>query len=261
MPYLPTDILGANPGTPGVPLSNDGTANTFGQQDSLSLLFTEHRIAQLGRYFISNNATIGTAVARAASGAGNNTFVSTTPLFTINNTGSATAGTPTNRSIFLRNIKLFLGGTAPTAAFELEVAVFVSQASRAPSAGNIAVTPVNIRGFSGTAPVAAIQAFNGAELVVPADANAKMVARGRISCGLPVLGDTYALTFGGSIDPTAGGGGSGATRTTASSPGNFVCSLEPVIIQPQEWGLVYVWMPSAATNPQSFEWALSHVEL
>lgn len=260
MPYVPTDTLG-NPGVTGVPLGNDGTANAFGQQDSISLLPTEHRIAQLGRYFTTTNATVGTAVARGASGAGNNTFVATTPLFTINNTGAATAGAATNRSILLRTIRLMLGGTAPTAAFELEVAVFISQASRAPTSGNVAATPINVRAFSGIVPVAAVQAFNAADLAVPADAAAKMVTRGRISCGLPVLGDTYSLTFGGGIDPTAGGGGSGATRTTASSPGNFVASLEPVIIQPQEWATIYVWMPSAATSPQSYEWAIGHVEL
>jgi hypothetical protein len=254
MPYAPTDIAGQNPLVPGQSAGNDGTSNALGQQDSIAVLPTEHRLAQLGRYFSTTNATIGTAVARAVSGAGNNTFVSTSPLFTIQNTGSTTAGQPTNRAILLRSINLLLGGTAPAVATFAEVAVFLSNISRAPTSGNVAATPINVRGFCGISSVAAVQAFNAAELAVPADATAKLVTRGRVCMGVPIAGDNYKIVFGGGIDPTTGGG---AAHTV---PGTFVANLEPVLIEPGEWGLVYVWMP-AATGTQSYEWSLNHAEL
>jgi hypothetical protein len=259
MPYAPTDIAGQNPLVPGQAAGNDGTSNALGMQDSVAVLPTEHRLAQLGRMFLTTNATIGTAVARAASGAGNNTFVSTDPTFTIQNTGSTTAGQPTNRAILLRVIDLLLGGTAPTATNTLEVAVFISNVSRAPTSGNVAATPVNVRGFAGIASIAAINAFSAADMAVPADATAKLVARGRVAMGLGVLGDVYKLVFGGGIDPTSGGGG--ALRTTTTSPGTFMVDLPPVLIEPGEWCTVYTWMPSAATNPQSYEWSIRHAEL
>lgn len=207
---------------------------------------TKHVLADEGAYFVATNPTIGTGVAYALTTAFNDT---TGAMFALQNTNAAGG-----KRLYLDYLKLIVTAV-PTANTSMEFAVKVDPKDRTPTAGNVAITPVNVNGDDSTSPGVTVQAFTAAAITVPASgSSARTVSRSHISTGLIVLGDEYVLAFGPADIGTAHT--SIAVKASTSSASRYIGTAAPVIVGPGQWAVLYMWMPSAATTAPSFEYEL-----
>ena len=84
-------------------------------------------------------------------------------------------------------------------------------------------------------------------MTVPASSSsARVVASGAIG-GLPILGDELVVQFGG-VDMAPAGTSATASRKVSVAP--------PVIIGPQQYAVVYQWVPANATTAGQYEYIL-----
>jgi hypothetical protein len=208
-----------------------------------SITPTKHILADEGQYFVATNPTIGTGVAHALLTA----YTSTSALFVIRNNDS-TGG----KRIYLDYMRLLLTA-APAAGVSLEFALQVDSASRAPTANNVAITPVNVNSDSSTASVANVQAFSAGALTVPAPGStARTVGRGRIPTGINVVGDEYVLQCG-----TDCPGPSGVlTAIRATQPARLLAGMAPIVIGPTQSLVIYRWSLTETTTAPSYEYEL-----
>lgn len=151
-------------------------------------------------------------------------------------------------------IKFQMTGTAPTATTVMNLALFTDVvASATPSAGNSALTPVNVLPSSSkTSGVTVHVPTGGAAMTIPAaSASRRLVGRAAIPTSLGITGDSYVIRFGGSSAPGAQGGGT-AVRATAAA--TLECFTTPVILAPGYGLIVLMWWLTQATNKPNFEW-------
>lgn len=207
----------------------------------------------LGTYFTANSG-FGTFVAQQAQ---ITAFSDTGPLFVLNNTAQ-----PGGKSIFLRRLKLFLGGTAPTGTISLHCGAQVDTVSKLPTAANQFTnpTPANADGRDGTLSVGELYAYTAAAaLVTPASsASVRKLAYGRIPTGVAVVGDSYTFDFGLTEMPDSCTAGLTAARAT--SPAAMEEALGAVVVAPGQWCTLHLWWLTSATNLPTWSWELSWYE-
>lgn len=168
---------------------------------------------------------------------------------------------PGGKSVILDKLKLLLVSTAPATTTVLHMAVKIDPKDRTPSAGSPAtLTPVNPNGGSSGASI--ISPFNmstgGAAITVPASGvNARYVSRGEITTNLGITGDEYTFVFGNGSDVGGNGGGTGVRSTAA---GRYSTNMEPVIVPPTWWCVIYLWWLTQTTNAATFEMEMGHFE-
>lgn len=218
------------------------------EQYVLSLVPTKHLLADEGQYFVTTNPTPGTPITYALQTA----FSDTSALIVIKNNDN-----PGGKRIYLDFLKLLLGA-APATTSSIQYAVKLDNINRQPTAGSQTLTPANANMDSASAPIAQVFAFNAAAPTVPASSNsARVVARGTVEFGLNIAGDEYVIKFGQVEDP---GATTLLTAARATGSGRFADASAPIIIGPQQFAVIYLWMPGAATTAPTFEFELAHWE-
>jgi hypothetical protein len=226
-------------------------AKLYDEQLVHNAMPTEHTIADAGGYFVAGNPTIGTGIQKAAS---ITAFADTNALFVIQNTDS-----PANlqaKRIYLRFIRLSLGGTAPTGTVSMEWAFKLDKIERFPTtAANMTVlTAVNVNMDSAVASVAKVASYaNAGAMTIPAASTAARVAgRAKIPTGLGIVGDEYVVTFGQLDWPGVGG----LTAARAAVPARLISNAAPIIIGPGQTLVVHQWWVTAATTVETHEFEL-----
>lgn len=221
-------------------------------------MFSEHNVADDGAFFYATNPTIGTGIQLNANVTA---FSDTNALFVLKNTDD-----PNNalaKRIFPRYLRLYLGGTAPTATVSMEFAFKVDNIDRFPTtaANMTTLTPANVNGGSTFGPVAKVASYaNAGAMTVPASSTfARTAGRARIPTGLGVVGDAYVIQFGAQ-DWGGSASTTGATRTTASAPGLFIAHSSPIVLAPGQSVVCHMWWLTAATTAATFEFDLGWYE-
>lgn len=203
-------------------------------------------LAQAGQYFVATNPTPGTAVqsdlitAYSATADGHCVIL---------NSNSAPG-----LSVLPDYIKFHMTGTAPTATTVMEFALFTDVvASATPSAGNVALTPVNVLTSSAsTSGVVVHVPTGGAAMTIPtASVSRRLVGRASLPTSLGITGDSYILRFGSTGASGAQGGGTAVRATAAATLETYTT---PVILAPGYGLIVDMWWLTQATNKPNFEW-------
>jgi len=203
---------------------------------------TKHVLADEGSYFYATNPTIDTQVTYGILAS----FSDTSATFAINNSDS-----PTGKRIYMDFVRIAFTGAAPVipaSAIGAKMVVRLDSANRAPTAGNVSITPVNTNGDDPTGSIAKLSAFSGAAMTLPAVGTAvKTAARAWMRHAIPVTQDELICLFG-SLE--AGGG------VVGTAAGRVVSACNPVVIGPQQWALFHIYFPSNATTAAAFEYDL-----
>lgn len=200
-------------------------------------------------YFVATNPTPGTAIqsdlitAFSATGAGDLVVTNTAPL------GSGI-------NIYLDYVKKMMTGTAPTGTTVQRYAGYIEPvlASGVPSAGSVAITPVNINGGSAqTFPGSVYLPTGGAAMTIPAASTTRRLAcNGSIPTSLGITGDEYILQFG-SVDATST---AIATAVRATAAARLATTVAPVVIGPQQAFILDFWWLTQAANKPNWEWEI-----
>jgi hypothetical protein len=215
----------------------------------VGLLNPRQMLAGAGKYFVATNPTPGTGVLFGTVTA----FSATADgLFTISNNNP----TGSDVNIYLDYLTLNMSGTAPTATTVLKMAVFNEVGIVAPSAGNVAITPRNVK-VGGANSNAVINGFSSAAMTIPAAVGSRtLVSNISIPTSLGITGDSYVVQFGGDPSATAP---LTAVRATAAS--RIVVAASPVTIAPQTTAIIDAWWLTQATNGPTFEFEIGYAEL
>jgi len=205
-----------------------------------------------GAYFTTTNPTPGTGLAYGSAGT-QATFSDTVPFFQIINTDNPG---PQAKTIWLDYLKLIhFGGTAPASSTSVQYTIKIDNGYRASTAGTpTSATPVspNMNLPTSVAPVGRVVYYTGAVATIPAASQAaRVVGRGMLKGGPTLLLDQYTLLFGGA-DAVQGG-----YLTTVSQSTERTAAVG---IGPGQSATIHLWMPSAITNPFTYEFEMCHFE-
>lgn len=226
---------------------DDARGSRYGEAYVLTMVPTKHMLADEGSYFVTTNPTPSTLIAYGAGGT-QTTFSDTVGFLVIKNNASAIDG----RRVYLDYLKILVGGTVPATATSTQVAIRVDAAGkdRTPTANSSLLGPVNVNADDSTGSQAQIWAPNAGTITVPAaSGSARLVSRGTLKVGISVTLEEYLLAFGCVDGPSAG---VAAQTQVDRSP--------PMVLGPQQFAVIHLWQPGAATNPLSFEFELAHWE-
>src|SRR5947209_5149375 len=212
-------------------------------------------LSALGTFYTTTSGP-GTFVAQQAA---ITAFSDTGPLWVIFN--RAPAG---GQSIYLRWLKLLLGGTAPTATVSLECAVRTDVVSKVPTSAATSFTnptPANVDGRDASLSVSTFWAYTvTTALVTPvSSASVRQCAYGRIPTGLGIVGDEYTFEFG--LTESIKGAAAGLTAARAAAVAQLSEKMAPVVIAPGMYATIHLWWLTAATNAPSWSWEIGHYEL
>lgn len=153
-------------------------------------------------------------------------------------------------------IRFMMTGTAPTGTTVMNLACFTDvSASATPSAGSVALTPVNVNPGSALSSGASVYVpTGGAAMTIPAaSVNRRLVGRAAIPTSLGITGDSYTLRFGATGDNGAQGGGTAVRATAAAS---LEACTTPVAIAAGYGLIVDMWWLTQAANKPVFEWEI-----
>lgn len=218
-------------------ISLNGTVNT---------LPTPQFLAANGQYFVATNPTPGTAVQSDLITA----FSATADGHCVINNGNSAPGL----SVIPDYVKFHMTGTAPTGTTVMEFALYTDVvASCTPSAGSVALTPVNVLTSSpSTSGVTVYVPTGGAAMTIPAaSASRRLVGRASLPTSLGITGDSYIVRFGGAGASGSQGGGTAVRATAAATLETYTT---PVILAPGYGLIVLMWWPTQAANKPNFEW-------
>lgn len=195
---------------------------------------------QGGNYYCITNPTIGTPVTYAAS----TTYAITTGAFQWANAASST------KLVVFDHIKVATSGTA-TGTQTVQWLAEIDSTARAPTANNATQTPVNIYGPATSTSAAAVKAFSGGAMSLPAASAAnRIVARGSWTAGPQVAGDEMIVRFGDD-NPVYLNPPLTAARATAAA--TFIASTNPIVLAPG-WNMTFhIWQPGISAAP-SYEY-------
>ena len=199
--------------------------------------------ADEGSYFAFTNPTPGTGVAYGSGGT-QASFSDTVPFMLLFNN----AAVGSSIRAFLDYIKLIqIGGTAPASTTSVQAAVKIDSSNRLNTAGTLTtITGVNPNQDSSAQPVSKLYVPAGAVATIPAaGSSARLIGRAQLKGGPTLLLDEYNLNFGFDDIPSSGG-----YLTTVAS---YQTRMPPVVLGPQQWAVVHLWLPGGATNPFTFE--------
>ena len=232
-----------------------------GELGVMSIFPDKKTLAEEGSVYVATNPTPGTGVARAANAAGNNTFVNTTALLVVGNMAPLNSPAPSPR-VYLDKLRLMATSTAVLTATSMQFVVETDNINRAPTAGASTRSPfapwnVNMDAMNANAQFTRIWEWSAADLTVPASGSAARRCRFSIPCGVMVTLDQYVVNFGAEAEYSVKNGGAAARAT---DPASAVCCAPPVIIGPQQYAVIYMWVPSGASNAFTAEYELTVIE-
>jgi hypothetical protein len=220
----------------------------YNESAVVSYVPTMHMLAEEGSYFTATNPTPGTGVAQALV----TSFSSTSGLFAIFN--SAPVG---GVNIYLDYLRLIYTAV-PATAIGQDFVFAIDSTSRAPTAGNVSITPINMNYNANTKAFAQVQAFNGAALTLPASSvTTRNAARVRVATGQLIAGDEIVIAFG--REGIAGGQG-GNTAVRATDTARKVTNAPPIMVAPQTWLTIHRWWTTETTTAPSMEYELGYYE-
>ena len=199
----------------------------------------KHQILGMeGSYFVTTNATPGSAIAYAVTAAFSDTVGAFLHLF---NVAKSSAGA---KRICLDYIKLIVG-VVPASATAAHFAIKTDVVNRYASGATASPVPTQCHtDLLGGSQIAQVRA--GALTLAAASNQSVVMARGALKNAIPVVGDEYVINFG-SVD----GGGSisgGQSR------------VPPIILGAGASMALYLWFPANATTAGQFEFEIGHWE-
>jgi hypothetical protein len=209
------------------------------------VMSTKQGIADLGRQYVTTNATPGTPLLYPLTTA----FSATTPSLYLFNGNALGAGV-----VYIDYVKLLVT-QVPASTTVVNFAIIVDTAARAINTNNtVALSPVCTLTPSVNAPSIAgltVNAQNSATASVLAAATApKLIGRGSLG-GLPILGDELVIDFGvGDISPFSG----------AALAGRKVSSASAFSLQPQTSVTIHLWFTGNAATALTYELEIGHWE-
>lgn len=205
-------------------------------------------VAGTGNYYVATNPTPGTALQSDLITA----FSATADGHCVILNNNSAPGP----NVVPDYIKFHMTGTAPTGTTTMELAVYTDViASATPSAGNVALTPVNLLPSSAAVSNVTVHVpTGGAAMTIPAASTSRrLVGRPNIPTSLGITGDSYILRFGSTGASGQQGGGT-AVRATAAA--NLETYTTPVVLSPGYGLIVLMWWPTQAANKPNFEWEI-----
>jgi hypothetical protein len=213
---------------------------TYGEQGVQNIIPDQYQQADEGCYY-----TAGSAPGASALGFGVSASFAATSGFVVVQNSDPVGG----RNLHMKYIR-FESSVAPASGSLAWFAAVTDQVSRTPSAGQVAITPVNVN-TGATASIGANVWFptGGAVLTVPAaGANAKTITGNLLLRGqIPVVGDEYTIGFG-NTDLTA-------SNLVTAAPNGASCITKwvpPIVLAPQHYAVFYLWFPSNSVTGISF---------
>jgi len=214
------------------------------EQYVMTIIPNKSTLADEGSYFTANNGQTGQATAANVP----LVFSANVPNFIVYNT--ATPGISTSPKIYLDYV-LWAVSAAPTGTTSVQFAVVRDIGNRLSSVGTGGATLTPIRSNSaGPSSIAAISS-GGQMVATTATSSAVTFVGNRILRGsIPIVNDVYILQFG-SVDSVATTVGTIAAATHILEP------LPPLVINPNESALIYLWYPgmsAAQTNLPEIGW-------
>ncbi len=214
----------------------------------ISSLTTQQQFASLGKVFVVNCQTPGTAIAYAAL----TSFSATANgLFVIKNTNPSGGA-----NIYLNRLELFQTATVATGttwSFE----VYNETGAVAGTTAVITRTPVQVNGGIAQTTGAVVQAFNAGAITIPAAVGTRyLVGQGWIPVGVNVIKDVIAMDFG-SDGPAAAKVGLTAARATDTA--RLTGQMPAVVVAPGTTSWINLWGCGSAAP--SFEYNLTYTEL
>lgn len=217
--------------------------NTYREQMVQNVMPTKHALADEGTYFTFANPTPGTGIAYGAT-APPTGFSDTVPFFLFYNSNPIGG-----KRICLDYLKLLqFGGTAPATTTSVQATLKIDNNRGITSAASTytLIAPSKANGASNLTPSLKLYVPTGAVATIPAVTTAaRVIGRAQLKGGPTLLLDEYTLSFG-AVDGVAGGG----YLTTVAAYNTRMPAFE---LAPQEYGILHLWMPGAATNPFTFE--------
>lgn len=222
----------------GIEVANRG--GRYGENYVIPLFSPRIGLADEGSYFVAMNPTPGTGLATIAAPT---TLVDTSPFLMLLN--NDVAG---QKRAYLDFIKLIVTA-AGTAGASLKYNCKIDNGvGRYTSGATLTAAPVNVNMDSSVAAVCAVK--GGPLVAAAATAAVRLLGGGVFKTGIPVIGDTYILTFGASE------GGVGSAVATINS---VIFNHPPVVIGPQQTFLFHLWLPSQS-GASSYEVEMGWVE-
>jgi hypothetical protein len=221
----------------------------YGELYGLNLYNKAHGLAEEGSYFVTTNPTPGTGIATIATQA---SLADTAPFILVKNNQKAGG-----KRAILDFLKLIC--TAPgTAGTQVHVAVKVddvnplryTSGSGGPGVGGL-FSPQNVNMDDGTA--SQLLVYAGPVVAAAASGAARLLDHNIVRTAIPVIGDTVHISFAGNEGVISGAPMNGVVPSFFST--NFV----PVVIGPQQWAAIHIWLPSQSAA-SSWEFALGHIE-
>ncbi len=191
-------------------------------------------LAQNLSYYVAMSPTPGTPAAFAV-----NAVVSETAGYFLMMKNNAQSG---GQRLHLDYLRLICG-VVPASATAAEFFLKSDTVSRYTSGGT-QLNPVNVSADMPNASQALV--FTGNLTTPAAGSAARVLARGKLRTGIPVVGDEFIIKFGTTEAAHAGGlGGTVAQRIPVHAP--------PVVIGPQQWLGLQLWFPGNVTTAPQFE--------
>ena len=189
-------------------------------------------LADEGSYFVATNATPGTAVNYAIQTA----FSDTVAAFSMRNADGVNGLRITPDYIRL------ICGVAPASATAGQFA-FKSDATVRGSAGTTNV-PQNPNADVGQG---SVMDLRYTPTVAAASAAARLLSRGVLRGSIPIVNDEFLFVFG-SVEKSS------SASLAAANAQRMVIPMPPIVIGPQQTGLLHLWFPANAVTAAAFEW-------
>lgn len=208
----------------------------YGDTFTLPLGSARQNMALEGTYWTALAAAPGSTVAYGSGGT-QASFSDITGFVVVKNNNQAGSKLRTS----LDYMKIMVSGTVPAAATSVQYAIKCDTGPRTPTGAVSAATAV-VGASSAPAPFATQVWFPNAGVpTIPAVQSARVIGTGTLRQVIPVTLDEYVLKFG-SDDVGIG-------LQSGSTVGRFGGNAPPVVLAPQEFAIIHLWLPSATTNP------------
>lgn len=220
-------------------------------QKVANLFNSNYALADEGSFFIATNPTVGTGIVTTTSVVDDAATASAThgqnvPVMYIENLASPSD--PNAKSIYLHYLSMLVTA-APTSATTWQMSIRADRVPRYTSGGTV-IVPVNVNTNSSLASGAKI-VFGAVVTTNLPTSGARLLSNRQIQSTIPVVKDSWILTFGDVTMPT--------NVLTASAAKNINVPLGPVIIAPGWNVAIAMWGASNAGAP-AWEFELGYSE-
>ncbi len=228
---LPQKLLDTNPAPQ--------RGGAYGEPIVQLLTTRDITVCDEGSEFQCSSATPGTGLAQIAAPTA---FVATSPFLIIQN--PTQPGSLLAKTLFPKRIKLALS-VVQTGNTTMNYVLALDNIQRYSSAGSSAGQGTANSGMVGpfaanfnAAAASQAQVFAGALVATAASPSVRILSHCALRTAIPVVGDTYTFTFGGSEDIHT------SLAKNGTAPSDFVIPHPSVAIAPGGSLLLYLWAAS-----------------